>query len=439
MDVFADLRQGWIEFRSRPWVSAVAVATLALGIAGSTTMFTMLSAASRMMVPPGIDPARVGRVVWLQYDQDGSRGPLAAEEYAQLKATRVFEQLSASTDQTMVFGGSGGPSTSVGRVSPDYFATFDWKPTAGRLFTSEDSRPGSAPVAIVREGARVRLSGADIGKVVRLGSGSYTIVGILPDRCWFMAPNWPDLWVPLEIGADGVPTARSVTVTARLRSTAPNDIDRVQARIRTIGERLQQTQSAFASAARRLRLVTLQEDAGKRFGFGLVAMLGPAIVVLLIACGNVANLLLARGARRQQEMAVRAALTAISCSRLAPRASSRFATLPHAISKTTIAGPSMATRPKPNRLPASSCRVTRRNRRAAGAKADCVCRRRSPIARTCACTRSTSAGEVLRSRAVTVTERAVGMPSAPISRGTQKSGQFGAMNQQRSGRTPTIV
>ena len=307
MSLTSDLRLGWREFRSSPWVSVVAVLTLALGVAGATTMFAMIGAMGSIMVPPGVDAARVGRVVWTSSAEAGARGPLNAEEYAQLAAAgTIFEAVSASTDDALVLGGPDGPSVSVRRVSRDFFRTLGFQPSAGRTFIAGDWRQGASRVAIVRESLARRVAEVGVGRVVRLGGDDHAIVGILPDRCWFPTAGGPDVWLPLDTTAGGVPAARMVIVTARARSEA--DLALAQSQVEAIGGRL--VQGPAAGQARRLRFVTLQEDVQRRTGFGMVGLLGPSIVVLLIACGNVANLLLARATRRQREVAVRAALGA---------------------------------------------------------------------------------------------------------------------------------
>jgi putative ABC transport system permease protein len=313
-----DFLLGFREFRARPGVSAIAVVTLALGVAGATTMFAMLGAIGAVMVPRGVDAERVGRIVWTSLDESGLRSPLAPDEYVRLKpdATKTpsdwpFEFVSASTDATMTFG-EDGPDVSVKRVSADFFRTFGFRVSAGRSLTVDDERGDSRRVAVVSESFLRRWPSLGVGRVVRLGTDDFTMVGTLPDRHWFAVPGGTDVWLPLPLSGDGTPLAPSLVVTARLRS--PEDGARARAQLAVVTQRAiaadAATRAGAAGRPRKLSFITLEQDVSKRMGFGLAGLLAPSIVVLLIACGNVANLLLARAARREREMAVRAALGA---------------------------------------------------------------------------------------------------------------------------------
>jgi putative ABC transport system permease protein len=293
------------EFRARPGVSAVAVITIALGVAGATSMFAMLGAIGAAMVPVGVDASRIGRVVWTALDEAGARGQLTARECASLAAgTTAFESFALWSGESAIVG-EDGPTVSVQRISPDFFRTLRFTVSAGRPFTRDEYRAGASGVVIVSERFLRRFPTSGLGKPVRLGDETPTVVGVLPDRSWYPAAG-TDVWRPLPLAPDGSPLVESVWVAVRLRS--PDRLEQARSQIAVLTTRL--TAGERSARPRKLSLITLEQDANTRAGFGLIGLIGPSVVVLLIACGNVANLLMARAARREREMAVRAALGA---------------------------------------------------------------------------------------------------------------------------------
>lgn len=147
------LGQGWREFRANQGLSAAVILTLALGIGGTATMFATLRALGGSTVPPGLDPALVGRVVWTT-PQGSGRLPLSGEQFGQIaRATTAFDTLSASVDQPLALGVAG-RTVAAKLVTPDFFGTFGCPPVAGRVLSAADSRDAAVAVPAILQAVR---------------------------------------------------------------------------------------------------------------------------------------------------------------------------------------------------------------------------------------------------------------------------------------------
>jgi putative ABC transport system permease protein len=294
------------------WFTAVAALALALGIGVNATVFTFVNAVLIRGLPIN-DPDRV-MVVGTRDGRNRDRGMSYPDFEDYRRATRAFSGLAAYSGQTMNVSDEGrAPERFQGPyISANAFKLIGQPPLVGRDFLTEDDRPGAAAVVILGNGVWKNRYGSDpsvIGRTVKVNEIPATVIGVMPEG--FKFPENADLWIPLvqmprlteqkrdnrnleAFGrmADGVtrPQAQSElnTIAAKLRTDYPETNKDVSARVMTFNE---------SQNGGPIRLIFL-------------SLMGAVAFVLLIACANVANLLLARSATRAREMSVRISLGA---------------------------------------------------------------------------------------------------------------------------------
>ncbi|HLY20142.1 MAG TPA: ABC transporter permease [Bryobacteraceae bacterium] len=313
-----DLRYGLRLLARSPGFTAIALLTLTLGIGATSAIFSVVDAALLRALPYR-DPQRLVTV----FEDNGTNGfprdTPAPGNYADWKAqTQVFDGVAATMEQ--VYSLTSGPgergaepeNLDGSRVTHNTFELLGTKPALGRVFLPEEDRPGGAHVVLIGYGLWQRRFGGDaglVGREILLDGEKYTVIGVMP-RVFSYPYRDVQIWTPAAFTAQQLVNrgAHYLNVLARLRPGVT--LAKANAELLVVCKRLARAYPDTNAGISRFYAEPLQETYTYGARTGLIVLMAAVAFTLLIACANIANLLLARATGRQREVAVRTALGA---------------------------------------------------------------------------------------------------------------------------------